>query len=150
RTQKEPFAKHAKRKLLDPLGMIGSGFEVTPSLQKQLALGTMWTYHGREFDAPAIQMGMAPAGNLYSTANDLALFMHFLFADGRGPKGQLLKPGTLAKMLEPQFVKKGEKAGFGLGFFVQEFEGRRRIGHGGAIYGFATEFAALPDDKLGV
>ncbi len=24
------------------------------------------------------------------------------------------------------------------------------VGHGGAIYGFATELAALPDDKLGV
>ena len=33
---------------------------------------------------------------------------------------------------------------------VGEFEGHRRIGHGGAIYGFATELAALPDEKLGV
>src|SRR5262249_13015327 len=30
------------------------------------------------------------------------------------------------------------------------FEGRRRIGHGGAIYGFATDLSALPDEKLGV
>src|SRR5581483_6611944 len=31
-----------------------------------------------------------------------------------------------------------------------ELEGKKRIGHGGAIYGFATEFAALPSEKLGV
>src|SRR5207244_3894768 len=33
---------------------------------------------------------------------------------------------------------------------VGEFDGRRRIGHGGAIYGFATDLSALPDEKLGV
>jgi serine beta-lactamase-like protein LACTB len=49
-----------------------------------------------------------------------------------------------------QFPEKGEKTGFGLGFFVSEFESKRRIGHGGAVYGFATTLAALPDDKLGV
>ena len=33
---------------------------------------------------------------------------------------------------------------------MQEFEGRRRVGHSGAIYGFSTDLSALPDDKLGV
>jgi len=41
-------------------------------------------------------------------------------------------------------------SGFGIGFRVTKFQGHRLVGHGGAIYGFATELAALPDDKLGV
>src|SRR5437868_5010089 len=53
-------------------------------------------------------------------------------------------------MLRPQFAKKDGKAGFGLGFSVYEFEGKQRVGHGGAIYGFATSFSALPGEKLGV
>jgi hypothetical protein len=28
-------------------------------------------------------------------------------------------------------------------------DGHREVGHGGAIYGFATQLAALPDDKIG-
>ncbi len=44
----------------------------------------------------------------------------------------------------------GKKPGFGISFFVSDFEGKRRIGHGGAVYGFATDLSALPDDKLGV
>src|SRR5690606_18102718 len=40
--------------------------------------------------------------------------------------------------------------GFGIGFAIGELDGRRRIGHGGAIYGFATELAFLPNEKLGV
>jgi serine beta-lactamase-like protein LACTB len=151
RTQKAPFADHMRRALLEPLGMKHSGYELTPGLKKDLAAATMWTYHGREFEAPTFAMGARPAGNLYSTVLDLGQVLRFLFAGGRTPDGkQLLQRETLESMYVPQFVKPGEKTGFGISFFVSEFEGKRRIGHSGAIYGFATEFAALPDDKLGV
>src|SRR5262249_28589840 len=33
---------------------------------------------------------------------------------------------------------------------LSELEGKRRVGHSGAMYGFATELAALPDQKLAV
>jgi CubicO group peptidase (beta-lactamase class C family)/D-alanyl-D-alanine dipeptidase len=150
KTQKEAYAPYLKRTLLDRLGMRDSGFEPTPALRKKLAAGTMWTYCGREFPAPTFELGMAPAGCMYSTVNDLGRFLGVLFAGGRGPQGPVVKAATLEQMYTLQFAKPDEKRGFGLGFFVSEFEGRRRVGHGGAIYGFATELAALPDDKLGV
>src|SRR5262249_37509703 len=50
RTQKEPFAQYVQRVLLDPLGMKDSGFDLTPRLKKDLAVASMWTYHGREFE----------------------------------------------------------------------------------------------------
>ena len=53
-------------------------------------------------------------------------------------------------MLTPQLGKPKETPAFGLGFALSTLEGQRRIGHGGAVYGFATELAALPDEKLGV
>src|SRR5262249_38402751 len=73
-----------------------------------------------------------------------------LFAGGKGPKGQIIKPATLQQMWTLQFAKPKEKTGFGIGFSLGELDGRQKIGHGGAIYGFATELAALPKDKLGV
>jgi serine beta-lactamase-like protein LACTB len=150
RTQKEDFAKLMQRKLLDPLGMRDSTFVMTPDLRKRLPKAPMWTYHGREFPAPVWDFGMSPAGNLYSSVNDQAKFLKFLFAGGRGSNGQILKKETLESMWKIQFPEKDKKAGFGLGFFVSDFEGKRLIRHGGAVYGFSTEFAALPDDKLGV
>jgi CubicO group peptidase (beta-lactamase class C family)/D-alanyl-D-alanine dipeptidase len=150
KTQKEPFAGYLKRTLLGPLGMKKSGFEPTPALTKDLAVASMWTYHGREFEAPTFQLGMAPAGCMYSTVEDMGRFLSVLFAGGRTPNGTILKPETLDQMWTPQFAKAEEKTGFGIGFRLTEFDGRRRIGHGGAIYGFATELAALPDEKLGV
>jgi serine beta-lactamase-like protein LACTB len=148
--QKQKFARYLQRTLLAPLGMEHSAFEPEPEVVKHLAKAVMWTYHGREFEAPTFELGVAPAGCLYSTVNDLGRFLSFLFARGKGPDGAIVKPETLEQMWTPQFVKKGSKSGFGLGFLVSEFEGRRRVGHGGAIYGFATDVSALPDDKLGV
>jgi serine beta-lactamase-like protein LACTB len=153
RTQKEHFAKLMQRKLLDPIGMKESSFSrsLLKDADAKIAKATMWSYHGREFPAPLLDFGMGPAGNLYSSVNEQAKFLKFLFAGGRGPDGkQIIKSETLEKMWTIQFPKEGEKSGFGLGFFVADFEGKRMIRHGGAVYGFATEFAALPDDKLGV
>jgi CubicO group peptidase (beta-lactamase class C family)/D-alanyl-D-alanine dipeptidase len=149
-TQKQSFPRYLQRTLLAPLDMTHSSFEPDPALTKDLAKAVMWTYHGREFPAPTFELGMAPAGSMYSTVGDLGRFLSVLFARGKGPHGAIVEPETLDRMWTPQFAKPGEKKGFGIGFLIDELEGKRRIGHGGAIYGFATELAALPEEKLGV
>jgi serine beta-lactamase-like protein LACTB len=149
-TQKQPFARYLSRTLLAPLGMKRSSFAPEAEITKDLARAVMWTYQGREFPAPTFELGMAPAGCMYSTVNDLGRFLSVLFAGGKGPGGVIVKPETLEEMYKPQFAKNGEGPQFGLGFMVDKLEGKRRIGHGGAIYGFSTQLAALPDEKLGV
>ncbi|MBI4584503.1 MAG: serine hydrolase [Planctomycetes bacterium] len=150
RLKGKPFAECLEQAVLEPLGLVKSGFALTPAIGRDLARASMWTYGGRRFEAPTFQLGMAPAGSMYSTVIDLGRFLTALFNGGSGPKGRLVKPETLEKMWEPQFAAAGEKSGFGIGFAISQLEGRRRIGHGGAIYGFATELEALPDAKLGV
>jgi CubicO group peptidase (beta-lactamase class C family)/D-alanyl-D-alanine dipeptidase len=145
-----PFAEHLKRAVLEPMGLTESAFAPEPQLAPKLAKAYMWTYEGRTFQAPVFQLGIGPAGSLYTSVVDLGHFLGVLFARGRGPRGQVLKPETLEQMWRPQPVKAGGTAEFGIGFRVADFDGHRMVRHGGAIYGFATEFAALPDDKLGV
>lgn len=146
----EKFEPYVQRTVLDALGMTNSSFEPTPEVKKNLADAVMWTYHGREFPAPAFELGTAPAGCMYSSVNELAKFASCLFAAGKANGKQILKPETIQEMFAPQFAKKDEKTGFGLGFFLSEVNGKRKVGHGGAIYGFATDFAAIPDEKLAV
>jgi serine beta-lactamase-like protein LACTB len=150
RLLKKDFAQVMQEKLLEPIGMSGSSFAPAAVQRQQIAKALMWTYTGKVFPAPTFDLGMAPAGSLYSNAEDMATFMKFLFAGGKGAKGQILKTETLHKMWVPQFPDKKEKGNFGLGFFVSDFKKKRRIGHGGAVYGFATTLSILPDDKLGV
>ena len=148
--KEQPYAKYLKRAVLESMGLHDSAFEPEPRLVANLAKAYMWTYDGRTFEAPTFQLGIGPAGCLYTSVVDLGKFLSVLFAHGRGPNGTVLKAETLDEMWRPQFAKPGEKTGFGIGFRLSEFRGHRLVGHGGAIYGFATELAALPDDKLGV
>ena len=143
------FPMAIDRALLSPLGMTRSSFEPGQALVQQMAHGLMWTYDGQTVATPTFLLGTGPAGNLVSTVNDLGRFVSFLFAQGRGPGGAVIKAETLKSMLEPRPGKPGETPDFGLGFAISRLDGERTIGHNGAVYGFASEVKALPDQKLG-
>lgn len=122
------------RDLLDPLemrrttrrpsGKVAQGFAVHP-LADLLLLEP-------EHDAGA----MAPAGQLWSTVEDLSRWAAFLGGD----LGDLLGRDTLEEMLEPQVVDDIRGAAWtqahGLGWQVWNHEGRRYAGHGGSMPGF--------------
>ncbi len=146
RVDGRPFARAVRERVLMPLGMTASDFERTPAIKKGLSEALMWTYHGREFPAPTFELGESPAGCLYCPVTDLARFASALFAGGK----PVLKDVSLKQMLTPQFAERGAQQGFGLGFMLGDLDGHKRVGHGGAIYGFSTELAVLPVEKLGV
>jgi CubicO group peptidase (beta-lactamase class C family) len=150
RLAKRPFADALQASVIAPMGLRRSAFAPTPAIAPYLAKAYMWTYFGKRFEAPTFQLGIAPAGSMYSTVTDLARFMSILFARGAGPSGPVLKPETLEAMWLPQFAPAGARQGFGLGFNVGELQGQRRIGHNGSVYGFATGLQMFPDAKLGV
>ena len=151
KTQGESFYQYLKRAVLDPMGLNRSAFQPLPALQASLAKAFMWSYDGKFFEAPSFQLGMGPCGSMYTSVLDLARFESIMFNGGATSVGrQILKRQTLETMWQPQFAKPGQKTGFGIGFNVGELDGRRSVGHDGAIYGFATTLSMLPDDKLGV
>ena len=177
-TQGEPFADYLKHAVLEPLGMTSSAFVPDPTVVDLLARAYMWGFDRPDFDAPGFELGMAPAGSMYSTVLDLAGFMEVMFRRGAlegddtedgddtgddsaaanspgrseaaDPDPRLLSSETLEAMWSPQFAEPGATSGYGLGFAVQERFGERWLGHGGAIYGFSTQLAFLPDAELGV
>ena len=146
----ESFAEYLRRTVLDPIALRSSAFEPDASFASRRAVATMWTLDGRTSVAPTFELGMVPAGSMYSTVLDLGQFMSVLFAGGNARGGALISAESLNEMWKPQFASAGATSGFGLGFDVGQLDGRRTVRHGGAIYGFATELAAMPDDKLGV
>lgn len=143
-----PFAEVMAQDVLRPSGMRDATFAPDSAHLARRARGLMWTLDGRTMAAPTFPLGLGPASELSASMVDLGHFLSMLFAGGAGPGGRVLKEETLRAMW-------GEGAGaaqglFGLGFALGKLDGSRRIGHGGWHYGFATELAALPDEKLGV
>jgi CubicO group peptidase (beta-lactamase class C family)/D-alanyl-D-alanine dipeptidase len=146
RTQREPFAAYLKRAVLTPMGLEHAAFEPETALVRRLAKAVMWNQHGEVFPAPTFELGMAPAGSMYASMPELARFMIVLFNGG----APVLKRETLEQMWTPQFAPASATTGFGIGFGLGSLNGERVVRHGGAIYGFATELAAMPDARLGV
>lgn len=149
KTAGEPFAEYLQRSVLGPLGMDRSSFEPRPDVVAGLARATMWSYDGRTFEAPTFELGMAPAGSMYAPVTDLGRFLTAVFAGGRGERGQVVSAQTLDDMLTPQFAPPDAERGYGIGFSIGTLDGHRYAGHGGAIYGFATQLGLLPDARLG-
>lgn len=145
----EPFADHILRRFLRPIGMATASFARGAAPAGGLAAGVMWTLDGRRFAAPTFDLGMAPAGSLYASMEDLAAFARWLLARGRASAEPLLAPETLESMWDPaNGAGKGRRVG--LGFTASSLGGRRTVGHSGAIYGFATSLIVLPDDGIAV
>jgi CubicO group peptidase (beta-lactamase class C family) len=80
---------------------------------------------------------MAPAGQLWTTVSDLAIWGRFLAGGTGGP----LSDGTLAEMREPLCVDDlpGQPwaSGYGLGLQLWNDAGARAFGHTGSMPGFA-------------
>jgi CubicO group peptidase (beta-lactamase class C family) len=134
RIRSQRWDEVVRRELLEPLGM----HRTTTRPQQPAAPGLAvhpWAdlvLPEPEHDAGA----MAPAGQLWTTIEDLARWAAFL--SGHGP--ELLTAETLAEMREPRVITdtRDEQwvAAYGLGLQVYNFDGRRAFGHGGSMPGF--------------
>ncbi|HSG48791.1 MAG TPA: serine hydrolase domain-containing protein, partial [Longimicrobiales bacterium] len=145
-----PFARHMAEAVLAPLAMTASAFAPEPAITARLAAAQMWGVDRAPFPAPTFELGMAPAGSMYSTVLDLSRFMSALFRTAAGEEASLVSAETLEEMWTPQFAPEGAARGYGLGFAVGELAGHRQLGHGGAIYGFSTTLSFLPEEGVGV
>ncbi len=145
-----PFAQVLKTNVLDPIGMVHSSFELDESIQAELATGMMWSYDGRRFEAPRFALGTLPAGNLYSSVLDLAQFMRLIFNEGRAGNRQVLSPEILTQMLQQQTLPDGQQRSYGIGFRLGTLEGHSTFEHGGAVYGYATQFRGVLGKEIGV
>lgn len=137
------WEEYQKQHVLGPLGMTQSAWTLAGLGSDRLIVSHMRVADGKggwtRRESPVFDLGTLPAGNLYSTAGDLAKFASALLAGGRG----LVKPATLREMWTPQFT--GDRTGYGLAFVIGSFRGYRTIGHNGAVYGHSTSFVVLPE-----
>jgi CubicO group peptidase (beta-lactamase class C family) len=146
------FERYQRERILDPLGMTNSAW-----LLKELPRGRLVSSYLRVADGrggfkhqrcPVFDLGTESAGNLFTTADDLARFLAMLAAEGASPKGRILKAETLAQMFIPQLT--GATNGYGLAFGIGDFQGYKAVRHNGAVYGHSSSLVFLPDAKLGV
>ncbi|MBT6546115.1 MAG: beta-lactamase family protein [Rhodobacteraceae bacterium] len=153
RVSGQSYSDYLTTNVLEPLGMNDSAIASTPEILANLAPASMWTLDG-DTPAPVFDLGGAPAGNIYATLPDMEKFMMALMRGGFTPDGQrIVSPSSLAQMWQVVGQRPAGYAGlrgYGLGFGVSEIDGWLSVGHGGAVYGFASQLSVMPQAGIGM
>jgi CubicO group peptidase (beta-lactamase class C family) len=127
-----PWIDVVRRRILDPLGMRRTSYlPESPAAQGF----SVHPWSGQLDGEPAYDAGaMAPAGQLWSTVEDLARYAAFWL----DPTDEVLDPDTVAEMTVPQAADpvEGLTGGYGLGLRLQSEGTSTLVGHTGSMPGF--------------
>lgn len=137
RRRGRPWADCVRDELLAPLGMDRTTTRPQAPAAPGLAVHP-WAdlvLPEPEHDAAA----MAPAGQLWSTVTDLAVWAGVLTGDG----GDVLRPETVEEMRTPIAIEQDPSGWFGYGLGVVAWPGGM-VGHGGSMPGFLAVLVGRP------
>jgi len=145
----EPYEDYIKRQIFDPLGMSTSSFRLTAADEALLARG----YDSP--DGPPVgfpRIYLRPAGNLHSSARELASFIRMLLGWGELGDGYVIDPEYLGNMEQPRTTlasTAGLHNGYGTGIITRLHLPFRVLGHDGGIDGFWSSYAYSPSRDVG-
>jgi CubicO group peptidase (beta-lactamase class C family) len=152
--QKTPWEKFVPERIFKPLGMTNSVMSI-----KQMEKAKDYSYgYSYNFDTKATQklpfreiQQVAPAGSINSSANDMAKWLRFVMNGGVTADGKrLVSEKSYAEWLKPQMkITPTGSVQYGLGWFIQKWNGLTVVQHGGNIDGFNSMVAMIPEKKLG-
>jgi CubicO group peptidase (beta-lactamase class C family) len=133
-----------RREILEPLGMRRTTLQPQPPHAGGFAVHP-WA-DVMQPEAAEDTGRMAPAGQLWSTAEDLGRFAAFL----TGGDDRILPAGTLTEMRVPASGPRDDawESGYGLGMQLLRTDGRLLSGHSGSMPGFVCTLWVSPEDGL--
>jgi CubicO group peptidase (beta-lactamase class C family) len=151
----DSYVAAMQQHVLAPMAMRRSTF----SFDSVRADGNYAVPHGARLDgtytpiplsAEQFATPIAPAGGLWSTANDMARYLLTELARGVAPDGRrVVSAANLAVTWQPQ-VKVSAQQSYGLGWLIDDYKGQTVINHGGNTMGFTSDLAFLPQANLGI
>ncbi|HKU80404.1 MAG TPA: serine hydrolase domain-containing protein, partial [Rhodanobacteraceae bacterium] len=150
RVSGQPLDAYIQEHILAPLDMRHSTFAqpLPANLAPLLAKGYVSASDGKP--KPFELVNPAPAGAMTASALDMAHFMIAQLQGGRFGDAQILQPQTAALMHSQQYAAAPGLNGMDLGFYQENRNGRRIIGHGGDTIVFHSDLHLLLDANVGV
>jgi CubicO group peptidase (beta-lactamase class C family) len=150
RVSGESFFDYVDNHIFKPLGMEHSSFRqpASPALMKAMATG--YKQASDPTPVPYEVVEAAPAGSLESTATDMAKFMIAHLNDGQGESARILKPETARQMHSRNYTLAPGLNGFDLGFYDEDRNGHRIIGHAGDTVAFHSDLHLILDANTGI
>ncbi len=147
----QDWSEYLDARIFAPLGMTATTArdEMTAALRARHAIS--YRYRAGRFEPIDYLYVMdRPAGQISTTAADMARFMLAHLGDGSAGGGRILQPASVRTMREPLFEAHPELPPILHGFFRSDRNGQVVYGHGGDVNGFHSNLSLLPERALGV
>ncbi|OON59900.1 hypothetical protein B0920_21735 [Massilia sp. KIM] len=149
RVSGQPFDDYVEQRIFAPLGMKQSTFRqpLPQALRGQMSEG----YMSADEEPKGFEIvSMPPAGSLSAPGSDMARFMLAFLQGGELDGQRILRPETVKLMHTTITRGMPDLNGIGLGFYQQDLNGRRALGHGGDTNLFHSDLILLPDEGIGL
>lgn len=155
----KPWETFIKENIFAPLGMgntVALSNEITRSINRTaphtLVNGQLVTIPYCNID------GLAPAGAISSSVNDLGKWVMCLLDDGKVGPRQVIPAEAIRLTRQPQDVvgSTGHPNGeldymlYGLGWELEDYNSHRIVMHTGGVNGYVSSVTLLPKDHLGI
>ena len=142
----EDFDGYIAKHIFTPLRMTQSSFGVPNPVPGDIAVPYSHSVFSSGFSKIELdRLQIGPAGDLITTAPDLAKFMIAQLRRGGG----LLSPETTDFMQSQHFAQAQGLDGWAFGFAEGERNNVRWIGHGGSWPGFCADLVLVPERQSG-
>jgi hypothetical protein len=149
----DAYAQVMQERILDPLEMTSSTF----SIQEAVASGNYATpyytgmagFHATPPEVEGIFTPIAPAGALWSTAEDMSKYLIMLLNHGVAANGTRVVSAENLEYLWKSHVLHDTNLDYGLGWEIEDYHGLTVIHHPGGTVGYASELAVIPELDVG-
>ena len=145
-----PFEQYVQDNILSVLNMTSTGMRHTPEVLARMILGFNEDAPG--VPVPIIDFGAgwdAPAGGMFSTAEDLAKYAIAL--NGQSPRKLFLSDATLSEFLQTTYPNADASTGFGMTWESLFFtDGSRLVTKSGSMPGYMSEVSVVPGRNIGI
>lgn len=152
------WEENVQTRIFDPLQMKRSNFSVADS-QKDSDFAL--PYDKRDGKVKVIPFrpitNLAPAGAINSSVNEMARWVTVHLNGGKYGDVKLAEANTVSDMHLGHMVTGSESpepeitgGAYGMGWFVDNYRGHKRVEHGGNIDGFSANVVLFPRDDFGI
>ncbi len=153
------WAQFVKERIFEPLGM-----DRSLALSKDILTATnkAWPHTVVNGQLKKIPFGeldnLAPAGSISSSVHDLSRWVMMQLNKGSLNGKQVVPAEAINQTWTPNSIlgnggvpfNRGHFSLYGLGWFLEEYDGRKVVSHTGGVNGFVTSITMLPEEKLGI
>lgn len=155
----KPWEVFLKEAILAPLGMSNT-LALSQDLPNAINKSAAHTLVDGILRAiPYAQIdNLGPAGSMSSSINDMSKWVLMLLNHGKSGTKEIIPESVIKATWEPTSIigsatmpfNKSHFKLYGLGWALQDYEGRRMVMHTGNVNGFVSSITLVPEENLGI